>query len=83
MTASTAPARSNLEPRTTDVWAWSPVLRDFVAVPARRTRADEYEVLRPRRGSAPTTLEVGDVVRCELSDGELVVRERIFSARLV
>lgn len=62
------------------VHAFNPERGDFDALDARRIEPDIYEIANaPAEG--PLTL--GDLVRCELSDGELVVREQIWHARLL
>lgn len=53
---------------------------DFDGVPARRRDPDTYELLGTPSGAE---FDSGDLVRCELSDGELVVRERVYRQRLV
>jgi hypothetical protein len=61
------------------VFAFSPVLGDFQAVEAVRRDRDVYEL----RSDAGDGHLAGDLVRCELSDGELIVKERVFRARLI
>jgi hypothetical protein len=53
---------------------------DFDAIPAQRVEPGVYEILE---ASAASSLGSGDLVRCELSDGELVVREQLFRTRLL
>lgn len=53
---------------------------DFDAIPAHRVEPDVYEILEV---SEVSSLGSGDLVRCELSDGELVVREQLFRTRLL
>ena len=64
----------------TTIWAWIASSGDFFAASAVRIAPDTYELIDAPDGSdfAP-----GDHVKCELSDGELVVRERVFRTRLL
>lgn len=61
------------DPQST-VYVFDPVLGDFHAAVARRRSRDLYELLDGPLGNVYST---GDLVRVELSDGELIVRERI------
>lgn len=76
MTQATA-ALSDAREQT--VWAFSPAIGDFVALVAVRYDRDEYELLE---GESVVGFAAGDRVRCELSDGELIVCERIYRDRL-
>jgi hypothetical protein len=53
------------------VFAFNPARGDFESLPAVRRSSDAYELL-----GAPgdAGYAAGDLVRCELSDGELIVR---------
>lgn len=62
------------------VFAFNPALGDFDAVEALRRERDTYELLA---GPVGDGYDAGDLVRCELSDGELIVQERVYSQRLV
>jgi hypothetical protein len=63
----------------TTVWAWVAARGDFSQAQATRVAPDTYELLDAPDGS---DLVAGDQVKCELSDGELVVRERVFRTRM-
>ena len=63
------------------VWAWNSERGDFDACQAKRTAPNEYEITGvPSEASDHT---IGDVVACELSDGELVVQRRLYASRLM
>lgn len=63
------------------VWAWNAQRLEFDAFDARRAGPDTYEVVRAPRGTHG--LAPGDIVRCELSEGELLVHERVWLGRLL
>lgn len=62
------------------VHAFNPDRGDFDALEARRIEPDVYEITSTPAGGP---LALGDHVRCELSDGELVVREQVWRTRLL
>ena len=83
----TAPARTTFQtdaPTTpidlVAVFAYNTARGDFDPLPAVRRTPDEYELLEASEASG---FAAGDIVRCELSDGELIVRERIYGTRLL
>lgn len=73
---------------TDDVWAWNAARLEFDRLRARRTDVDTWEIVdvspdRRVAAGSPAALDPGDVVRCELSDGELLVHDRLWRGRLL
>ena len=64
----------------TVIYAFNQQRGDFDAVIAVRREADLYELLETPAIDGFTT---GDLVRCELSDGELIVQGHVYSPRLI
>jgi hypothetical protein len=62
------------------VWTFNAERGDFDGIRAHRRDQDTYELLDAPAGQL---FEAGDLVRCELSDGELIVQERVFRHRLI
>jgi hypothetical protein len=80
-----APAPALATPTATtadDVWAWNAQRLEFDRLQAVRCAPDTWEIRRVPRdhGSA---FDPGDLVHCELSDGELLVQSRVWSGRLL
>lgn len=79
-----APARTEHDAPPAErhtIWSWNAARGEFDALLARRCSPDTYEVLEAATGSS--ALEPGDLVRCELSDGELLVSDRVWRSRLI
>ena len=80
ITSNAAGSNGHAQQAATTIWAWVSAIGDFASAQATRVAPDVYELLDAPVGS---DFAAGDQVSCELSDGELVVRERIFRQRLV
>lgn len=64
-----------------DVWAWNAQRLEFDRLQAVRCAPNTWEIRKvPREGAA---FDPGDLVHCELSDGELLVQSRVWSGRLL
>lgn len=64
-----------------DVWAWNASKLEFDRLRAVRCAPNTWEVVGVPRGSV--AYDRGDLVHCELSDGELLVQSRVWSGRLL
>lgn len=63
-----------------DVWAWNAARLEFDRLRAIRHAPDTWEITTAPKGAS---CETGDLVMCELSDGELLMRERVWTGRLL
>lgn len=76
-----APYCGDLADQATYVLAWSWEALEFEELNAKRNGPNTWEITED--SPLGDGLRTGDLVRCELSDGELLVNERLWSGRLL